>query len=346
MTRIEGIIGYLVTPFSGFEVDESALRDMVDHLIEAGVHGLAPLGSTGESAYLDNPEWEQVARVTVKHTAGRVPVIVGASALTTAKALSFATRAQELGADAVMVLPLSYWKLTEDEIFQHYKAISDGISIPIMAYNNPGTSGVDMSPELLVRMVRDIENVTMVKESSGDIQRMHRIHELTDGEVPFFNGCNPLALEALCAGAADWCTAAPNLIAGLNLELWNAVSNGRLEDAKSCFYRQLPLLRFILEGGLPATIKAALRLQGLDAGDPRLPLTPLSEEGIGELSALMAAVRSWKSGRRVAWRSRAQASEPGPRCVGAKGRFSGRRRAPRAARPFRFRDASTSRRFP
>ena len=111
-----------------------------------------------------------------------------------------------------MVIPVSYWKLTDQEIFEYYQAIAQATSLPIMVYNNPATSGVDMSPELIVRMFNNIANIMMVKESSGDIQRMHKIYELSKGELPFYNGCNPLALEALCAGASGWCTAAPNLL--------------------------------------------------------------------------------------------------------------------------------------
>ena len=147
-----------------------------------------------------------------------------------------------------------------------------------------------MPPELLLHMLKELENVTMVKESSGDIQRMHQLRELSGGEAVFFNGCNPLALEALVAGAAGWCTAAPNLIAGLNTALWEAVSSGRMDEAQACFQKQLPLLRFILAGGLPATIKAALNLQGIDAGAPRLPLMPLDDSSVTELEAMMAAV--------------------------------------------------------
>ena len=96
--------------------------------------------------------------------------------------------------------------------FEYYQAIAQATTLPIMIYNNPATSGVDMSPELIVRMFNNIANIMMVKESSGDIQRMHKIYELSKGELPFYNGCNPLALEALCAGASGWCTAAPNLL--------------------------------------------------------------------------------------------------------------------------------------
>lgn len=113
-----------------------------------------------------------------------------------------------------MVLPVSYWKLSEAEILAHYRAVGEAIGIPVMLYNNPGTSGTDLPVELILRIVREVENVTMVKESTGDIQRMHRLHLLSDGQVAFYNGCNPLALEALVAGAKGWCTAAPNLIPG------------------------------------------------------------------------------------------------------------------------------------
>jgi len=137
----------------------------------------------------------------------------------------------------------------------------------------------------LLRIVQHVENVSMVKESTGDIQRMHQLHRHSD--VPFYNGCNPLALEAFAAGAKGWCTAAPNLIAPLNLALYEAVLANDLSKARELFYRQLPLLEFILKGGLPATIKAELRLTGLDAGDPRLPVFPLGAAGVEQLRTLL-----------------------------------------------------------
>lgn len=282
-------MGYLITPYTkdGNQVDEAMIEILVDLLIKKGVHAIAPLGSTGESAYLSLDEWAQVAEVTIKKTAGRVPTVIGVSALTTDTTIQMAQKAEELGADAVMVLPLSYWKLSENEIFDHYSRISDSISIPIMAYNNPATAGVDMMPKLLVKMFNEIKNVCMVKESSGDIQRMHEIYKLSNGNLPFFNGCNPIALEAFAAGAAGWCTAAPNLIPDETLQLWNAVQKGDLNEARKVFYKQLPILEFILKGGLPSTIKAALKIQGFEVGDPRLPLMPLANEGQQELKQLI-----------------------------------------------------------
>jgi 4-hydroxy-tetrahydrodipicolinate synthase len=287
---IHGIIGYTITPFSadGTGLDLTALGTSIDRLIEGGVHAIAPLGSTGEGAYLSDTEWQEVAEFSIAYVNKRVPVIVSVSDLTTAKAIQRARFAEARGADAVMVLPASYWKLSEKEILQHYQAIGDSIATPIMLYNNPATSGTDMSVDLILKIVRAVENVTMVKESTGDIQRMHKLQQLSEGQVPFYNGCNPLALEAFVAGAKGWCTAAPNLIAAHTLDLYHAILEGDLPGARESFYRQLPMLEFILKGGLPATIKAGLRLTGLEVGAPRLPVFPLDEQARAQLSKLLA----------------------------------------------------------
>ena len=289
---IHGIIGYTITPFSadGEHLDLDALGQSIDRLVDSGVHAIAPLGSTGEGAYLSDLEWDRVCEFSIQHVAKRVPTVVSVSDLTTAKAVRRARFAQAQGADVVMVLPASYWRLSEAEILAHYQAIGSSIQVPIMLYNNPATSGTDMSPELILRIFNAVENVTMVKESTGDIQRMHRLHVLGEGQMPFYNGCNPLALEAFAAGAKGWCTAAPNLIAPLNLELYAAILANDLERARALFYRQLPLLDFILKGGLPATIKAGLRNTGLEVGNPRLPVSPLDDGACKQLERLIAAL--------------------------------------------------------
>ncbi|QBZ88096.1 dihydrodipicolinate synthase family protein [Pseudomonas viciae] len=291
--NIHGIIGYTITPFSadGQSLDLDALGQSIDRLIDSGVHAIAPLGSTGEGAYLSDAEWDQVSAFSIARVAGRVPTVVSVSDLTTAKAVRRARFAQTHGADVVMVLPASYWKLSEAEILAHYQAIGASIDLPIMLYNNPATSGIDMSVELILRIFNAVENVTMVKESTGDIQRMHKLQLLGEGQVPFYNGCNPLALEAFAAGAKGWCTAAPNLIPQLNLDLYAAVLANDLNQARALFYRQLPLLDFILKGGLPATIKAGLRTLGLEVGDPRLPVFPLDEARNSQLQTMLKQLR-------------------------------------------------------
>lgn len=289
---IQGIIGYTITPFSadGSTLDLDALGHSIDRLIDSGVHAIAPLGSTGEGAYLSDAEWDEVSAYSIRKVAKRVPTIVSVSDLTTAKAVRRARFAEAEGADVVMVLPTSYWKLSEAQILAHYAAIGDSVGVPIMLYNNPATSGTDMSVELILRIVNSVDNVTMVKESTGDIQRMHQLYRQSEGQVPFYNGCNPLALEAFAAGAKGWCTAAPNLIPQLNLDLYQAVLANDLNRARELFYRQLPVLDFILKGGLPATIKAGLRMTGLEVGDPRLPVFPLDMAGQAQLQKLLTSL--------------------------------------------------------
>lgn len=287
---VRGIVAYPVTPFrrDTHAVDHDQLSALIDRLIDSGVHAIAPLGSTGESAYLSDAEWTDVATTSVRAVAGRVPTIVGISDLTTAGAVERARTAQRLGADMAMVLPVSYWKLSEDEVRDHITAIASATDVPIMVYNNPATSGIDLSPQFLVDLVQTIPTVTMIKESSSDILRMQRIAQLGGGEIPFFNGSNPLAFHALAAGARGWCTAAPCLIPQQCLDLYAAFSAGDLDTARATFAPILSLLEFILtSGGLPTTIKAGLGELGFDAGVPRAPLQPLDGIGLDRLRTLL-----------------------------------------------------------
>lgn len=286
--QFSGIIAYPITPFKndGREVDIEKLANIVDRMVSSGVHGMAPLGSTGVLPYLSDEEREAVTETTLKTVNDRIPTLVGVSSLTTDKTIYHAKFAEKAGASAVMVIPMSYWKLSEEEIFRHFESINDAINIPIMAYNNPATGGTDLSPELLARLLK-LPNVTMVKESTGDVQRMHRMIQLLGTDVAFYNGSNPLALAAFAAGSRGWCTAASNLIPKLNIALYDAVKSGDLKTAQALFYKQLPLLQFILKGGLPRTIAAGLEILGVEAGELRKPLHPLSKDEINQLRSIL-----------------------------------------------------------
>jgi 4-hydroxy-tetrahydrodipicolinate synthase len=286
---IHGIIAYPITPFGEAGIDTDRLAGLVHTMVNAGVHAIAPLGSTGESAYLGFDEWKTVVDTTIAAVAGRVPVVVGASDLTTAGTVARSEYAQHAGATAVMVIPVSYWSLNEREIVQHFTAVSDAISLPIMAYNKPATSGIDMSPTLLNRMFETIANVKMVKESTGDIQRMHDLKELSSGALPFYNGSNPLVLKALLAGASGWCTAAPCLRPAPVIALYEAVAAGDADRAQEIYDGLLPLLSFIVSKGLPTAVKSGLDILGEPAGVPRLPLLPLDPEDRTQLESILAA---------------------------------------------------------
>ncbi|WGQ09527.1 dihydrodipicolinate synthase family protein [Pedobacter gandavensis] len=287
----KGIIAYPITPFNQQkQIDVPLFKRLTERMILAGVHAIAPLGSTGVMPYLSDEEKEALTEATIQQVAGRVPVLTGVSNLTTERTIYHAKFAEKAGSDAVMILPMSYWKLSDQEIFEHYEAVAAAISIPIMAYNNPATGGVDMSPSLLKRLL-EIPNVTMIKESSGDLQRMHTLRKELGADLPFFNGSNPLALGAFTAGASGWCTAASNLIPELNIALYEASLKNDLKRAQELFYQQLDLLKFLLGKGLPRAIKAGLELLGEDAGQLRAPLKPLSTAEIEELKGLLQGCR-------------------------------------------------------
>ncbi|EZH72580.1 dihydrodipicolinate synthase [Aquimarina atlantica] len=283
----KGVIAYPITPFDTNEkVDIDLFKKLLERLIRNGSHGIAPLGSTGVLPYLTDQEKEAITEATIQQVNQRLPVLVGVSNLTTERTVHHAKFAEKAGATAVMIIPMSYWKLTDDEIVRHYDTVAKQISIPIMAYNNPATSGVDMSPALLKRLL-EIPNVTMIKESTGDVQRMHYLRKELGEDVAFYNGSNPLALAALSAGAMGWCTAAPNLIPELNIALYDAIQENDLRYAQDIFYKQINLLKFIVNKGLPRAVKAGLAILGEEGGNLRSPLKPLTDIEKSELKTIL-----------------------------------------------------------
>lgn len=286
----KGIIAYPITPFDKNEqVDIPLFKILVERLVSSGSHGIAPLGSTGVLPYLTDAEKEAITEATIQQVGGRVPTLVGVSNLTTERTVYHAQFAEKAGATAVMIIPMSYWKLTDDEIVAHYDGVAAKINIPIMAYNNPATGGVDMSTTLLKRLL-EIPNVTMIKESTGDVQRMHTLKKELGDDVAFYNGSNPLALAAFAAGATGWCTAAPNLIPELNLSLYEMIKINDLNAAQKVFLDQLDLLKFIVAKGLPRAIKTGLEILGTAGGELRSPLQPLSTADQQQLAKILEDV--------------------------------------------------------
>jgi 4-hydroxy-tetrahydrodipicolinate synthase len=287
---LKGIIAYPITPFTADGlVDLPTYNQLVDRMVTAGVHAIAPLGSAGVLPYLSDAEREAVVAATMECVNGRVPVMIGVSSLTTERVVHHARFAEKMGAAAVMVIPMSYWKLTEEEILKHYNTVASAISLPIMAYNNPATGGLDMAPEFLAKLLK-IPNVTMIKESTGDVNRLHRLVQAAGEDVAFYNGSNPLALDAFIAGARGWCTAAPNLIPQLNLDLYASIQTGDLPAALAVFRKQLPLLQFIVAGGLPRTVAAGLKILGIDGGYQRAPLLDISEGDKDRLAGILKSL--------------------------------------------------------
>jgi 4-hydroxy-tetrahydrodipicolinate synthase len=275
-----GVYPFLVTPFTeDDEVDAARLKSHIDDLVTNGkVHGVTALGSTGEFALMSESERQLVAEVTVDAAGKRVPAVIHTAAIATKVAVALSKHAQRVGADAIIVNPQSYWLPTEDELFGHYAAIARAVDIPVMVYNNPGTTKIDMSPKFIARLNKEFPHFVSVKESSGDIRRVQNILQLTEGRMSVSIGHQSLGLAAFAVGATGWTTGIANTIPNLCVEVFEQVVEKRdLDKGRKAFYRMLPLCDFYAEKSLCRSAKAAADIMDKPLGPPRLPLKRLSE---------------------------------------------------------------------
>jgi 4-hydroxy-tetrahydrodipicolinate synthase len=289
--KIHGVLAALVTPMTVTEkVDLDRLAEMVDHLIVSGLHGLVPLGSTGEFYALSPGERKEVLEVTLSAAAGRVPVLAGANAGSTSEVVEYCRQAERMGASGILLAPPYYSRPTLDELYEHIRLANDAIGIPIMLYNYPGRTGVDMTPDFLLRLT-DLDNVRYVKESTGEMERITRLIRTAGDRLGVFCGCDTLALECFTVGAIGWVGGVANVIPRQHARLYElAVERKDASSSRKLFYRMLPLLE-LMEGSGKYTqfVKAACGLTGHRVGPPRRPLLPATAQ---EKARLRQAIRS------------------------------------------------------
>ncbi len=274
--KFRGTYTVLITPFTpdGSKVDLAALRGLVNWQIEQGIHGLIPLGSTGEFLSLSNDETTAVADTVIKTAAGRVPVLIGAGHEDTREVVRRSREAQALGADGVMIIPPFYSTPTEDELFHHYKSVGEAISIPIMIYNNPATANVDMRPETVARLSR-IDNVDYIKESTLEVTRVRDIIDLCGDRMTVFAGI--LGYESFWLGAQGWVAVCSNLLPRDSAELFTLVADRRDQPAALALYKRiLPIVRWVGGHRYVSASKAGLAMMGRPVGEPRPPRLALS----------------------------------------------------------------------
>lgn len=290
----QGVFSALVTPLTADEeVDCARLAQLVNFLIGQGVHGLVPLGSTGEYYALTAPEREAVVRTTLDAAAGRVPVVVGANAGSTREVIDYARKAEALGAAGILLAAPYYSLPRPDELLAHFRAVDDAIGIPIMLYNYPGRTGVDLTPDLIQRLA-ELDNVQYVKESSGDATRVTEIIRGVGARIHVFCGCDTLALESLVAGAVGWVGGVVNLLPAEHVRLFElTVREQDMLAARRLYYRLLPTLALMEgEGKYTQFVKAGCALVGQDVGPPRRPLLPASGEETIRIEEALKRVRS------------------------------------------------------
>lgn len=288
--EFHGVYAVLCTPFTKDDkIDEPALRKHLRFLIDEGkVHGVIPTGSTGEFAALTEAERMSVAKITIDEVKGKVPVVVGTASVSTRKTIEYSQFAQNAGADGVMVVPPYYCHPNSEELFSHYKALSENIDVPIVIYNNPSTSGVDMQPALIARLA-EFDRISYVKESSGDMTRVAQIMRLCGDKISIFCGCDTLALEMFAMGVAGWIAPPANIIPQLCVELFElAAVQKDMDRAKQLYFKLLPLFTmFESTGQYIQLTKAGMDILGRPVGVPRLPLRPPSEQARCDLKEIL-----------------------------------------------------------
>jgi 4-hydroxy-tetrahydrodipicolinate synthase len=290
--RFPGIIPAVTTPFDATgAVDPDALARNLAALLDAGVHGFVATGTMGEAGSLTADERRLVVDTAVRAADGRVPVIAGVSSGTPAASIDFATAAAEAGADAIMLLPPLGYRADAREIVAFYRVVADAVTLPIMAYNNPEASGVDMPPDLIARIAAEVEQVVAIKECSGDARRIAALLNAAPG-LEVLVGGDDWALEGFCAGASGWVTGVADCAPAECVELYDACRAADLERARAVYGRLLPLARLDMTPKLVQFFKGAQDALGFTGGPVRQPRLPLDEADRAVLDAAVAALRA------------------------------------------------------
>ena len=281
-----GVFTVMITPIDADgKVNLSALAAFTDWQIREGVHGLIPLGSTGEFLSLSDQDWDDVARTVIQTAAGRVPVLIGTGAEDTREAVRLSCKAEALGADGVMIIPPFYSTPTDDELVTHYRTIARSISIPIMVYNNPATSNVDMKPELLAR-IAEIEGCDYVKESTLEVTRIRDIVRLAGDRMTPFGGI--LGFESFVMGAQGWVAVASNVAPAAMSRIFTlAADEKKYDEARALYLEWLPIIQAVGGQAYVAGSKALLNHMGFAAGSPLPPRLPLPSDQDAAMKTLV-----------------------------------------------------------
>ena len=272
----KGSIVALITPFEDGEVDETALRKLVDWHVEQGTHGIVPCGTTGESPTLSHDEHKRVVEIVIEQSDGRLPIIAGAGSNSTREAIDFTEHAKEAGADGVLHVTGYYNKPSQEGIYQHFKAINDAVDLPIIVYNIPPRAVVDILPDTMAR-IATLTNVVGVKDATADLTRPSKEQMLIDGDWCQLSGEDGTALGYMAHGGDGCISVSANVAPRLCSEFQEACMAGDYKTALEYQDRLMPLHVALFLEPSPGGVKHAANVLGLCPGELRLPLVPPSE---------------------------------------------------------------------
>jgi len=287
-TQYRGSMVAIVTPFKSGVFDGEALEGLIDFQLKNGTSGIVPCGTTGESATLSHEEHRCVVEVAVKAVGGRVPVIAGTGSNSTEEAIDLTRHAKQVGADGALLITPYYNKPTQEGLFLHYKSVAEAVDIPIILYNIPGRTGVNMLPETVERLCA-IKNIVSIKEGSGSLQQMTDLVRRCGDRMPVLSGDDGLTLPILAIGGTGVITVSANIIPKDVSSMIDAFEDGRLAEARASHLKMDPLVLALFLETNPIPVKQALAFMGKSSAEVRLPLCQMSDENQHYLRKIMTA---------------------------------------------------------
>ncbi|MFE8695127.1 4-hydroxy-tetrahydrodipicolinate synthase [Cytobacillus sp. FJAT-53684] len=277
----------MVTPFDRKgHIDFPKTTQLINHLIENGTDSIVVAGTTGESPTLSKEEKIALFQHVVKVVDKRVPVIAGTGSNNTYASIDLTKRAEQIGVDAIMIVAPYYNKPNQEGLYQHFKTIAENTALPVMVYNIPGRTGVNILPETIIRLSK-VENIVAAKEASGDLSAMAKIIAGTDEDFLLYSGDDGLTLPVMAIGGDGIVSVASHVIGNEMQSMIHAFLNGENQKAAKWHQELLPIIEALFAAPSPAPVKTALQLKGLNVGSVRLPLVPLSEQERNTLAALI-----------------------------------------------------------
>jgi 4-hydroxy-tetrahydrodipicolinate synthase len=280
--KLEGTFVALVSPFKNNQLHIEKVKELVKFHIDHSTNGIVPCGTTGESPALSEDERDLMIKTVVTESAGKLTVVAGTGTNNTEKTIKATQRAKEFGADAALVITPYYNKPTQEGLFRHFEAVVKSVDIPIMIYNVPGRTSVNILPETVARLAK-FDNIVAIKEASGDLNQVSEVIKRCGDNIKVFSGDDSLFTPILSVGGVGVVSVVANIAPQDLKDLYNAFTASKIAEVRKIHYQLLPLCNAMFYETNPIPVKTAMNLMGLDVGDLRLPLAPMSETNTQKL---------------------------------------------------------------
>jgi 4-hydroxy-tetrahydrodipicolinate synthase len=278
----------LITPFRDDRIDTAAFKALIERQIAAGITGIVPVGTTGESPTVDTDEHIEVIRLAVEYAAGRCQVVAGTGANATKEAIELTQAAEKLGATGTLQVCPYYNKPSQEGLYRHFRTIAENTTLPVMLYSVPGRSSIEIAVETTVRLAADCPNIVSIKEAGGSVERVNQLFQAVPEDFSILSGDDPLTLPFMACGAVGLVSVASNLVPEVLVKLVQTCLDGDFTGALAQQKKFYPLFRGIMSLEVnPVPIKTAVALQGHCTDELRLPLAPLDDKQRAQLTALL-----------------------------------------------------------